>query len=147
MEDALNPENLELFAGLAVDAVKSGNGWLILSVALVAVVWAARKFLGDKVPFLKTQAGGALLTLVASFAGALATVLTSGSPMSWVIALGAFKVAFTAAGGWTLVKHLLTLLQGKDPATIKAGAEAAGAKAVESAVNDGTVQSVEDVLK
>ena len=36
-----------------------------------------------------------------------------------LLAVAAFKVAFTAAGGFTLVKHLLTLFKGKDPEQIK----------------------------
>ncbi len=141
--ETLDPENLEVFAKLAWQAVQTGNAWLILSFALVLVVWGVRKFLGPKVPFLQTQAGGAILTLVGSFAGAAGSALMAGQAMSPVLALAAFKVAFAASGGWTLVKHLLTLIKSADAAKIKAEAEAAGKEAAAKVVP----QSLRDALK
>lgn len=139
----LDPENIEAFAKLAWQAVQSGNAWLILSFALVLAVYLVRKFLGTKVPFLQTQAGGAILTLVGSFAGAAGSALMAGQTMSPVLALAAFKVAFAASGGWTLVKHLLTLIKSADAAKIKAEAEAAGKEAAAKVVP----QSLRDALK
>ncbi len=133
--DQLNPEN--------VQASLAHNAWLFASLALVGVVFLARKFLTAKVPFLGTQAGGAILTIATSFAGAAGTALLTGQPMSWLLALAAAKVAFTAAGGWTLVSHLFTLLQTGDPVTIKADAAAAGAKAADAS----TPKTLEDIAK
>ena len=147
MEDALNPENLEAFAKLAFEAAKTGNAWMVISLALIAAVFLVRKFLGPKVPFLQTQAGGAILNLVLAFAGAVASALMAGQSMNPVLALAAFKVAFTAAGGFTLVKHLLTLFKGKNPEQIKAEAAAEGVKAGEAAVAKGEILSVKDVLE
>jgi hypothetical protein len=123
MEDVLNPENLEAFAKLAFEAAKTGNAWMLVSLGLILAVYLVRKFLGPKVPFLQTQAGGAILNLVMAFAGAIASALIAGQSMNPLLAVAAFKVAFTAAGGFTLVKHLLTLFKGKNPEQIKAAGE------------------------
>lgn len=139
----VSPDNIEQFVNLVFDAIKGGNWWLLVALGLVLVVWLVRKLLGPKVPWLQTQAGGAILNLVISFGGALATVLVTGQPMGWLVALGALKVAFTAAGGWTLVKHLLTLLGGADAAAIKADAEKAG----EAAAAKAPVLSITDAVK
>lgn len=144
--EALDPENLEAFAKLALDAARSGNAWMLISLALILAVYLVRKFLGPKVPFLRTQGGGAILNLVMAFAGALASTLLAGQTMSPLLALAAFKVAFTAAGGWTLVKHLLSLVR-VDPEAIKAAAEAEGVKAKDAAVAAGKVLSIEEALK
>lgn len=141
--EALNPENLEVFAKLLFEAAKSGNAWLLISLALIGGVYLVRRFLGGKVPFLKSQAGGALLNLVMAFAGAIASALLAGQSMSPVVALAAFKIAFAAAGGWTIVKHLLTLLKGKDPEAIKAESEAAGKDAVAGA----KVMSIKEAIE
>ena len=146
-EQLVTPENLQAFAELALAAAKSGNVAMLLSLALVLVVWAIRKFLGPKIPFLNTQLGGALVTLVGAFGAALATTLAGGGVFSWAIALGALKVAFTAAGGWTLIKHLTTAFKPVDPVAIKNAAEAEGAKAVEVAIADGKVVSIEEAIR
>lgn len=141
--DTLTPDNLEVFAQLAWKAVQTGNAWLIFSFALVLVVYLVRKFLGPRVPFLQTQAGGAILTLVGSFAGATGSALMAGQAMNPALALAAFKVAFTASGGWTLVKHLMTLIKTADAEKIKAEAEAAGKEAAAKTVP----QSLRDAFK
>lgn len=147
MEDALNPENLEAFAKLAFESAKTGNAWMLVSLSLIGSVALVRKFLGPKIPFLQTQAGGAILNLVMAMGGATATALMSGQPMSPELALTAFKVAFSAAGGFTLVKHLLTLFKGRDPVQIKADAAAEGVKAGEAANANGEILSVRDVIE
>lgn len=137
----VTPENIETFAKLAVDAAQQGNSGMLLSLALVGVIWGVRKFLGPKVPFLQTQAGGALLTLGTAFGGGLASSLASGQKISGPIALGALKVAFTAAGGWTLIKHLLSAFQ-PDAKAIKLEAVKAG----EQAGKDAKILSITDIV-
>lgn len=127
--DALNPENFELFAKLLMEAAKSKNGFMLLALALILAVFLTRKFLASRVPFLGTKAGGALLVFVQAFAGAVATALTAGEPMSWPLALMALKVALTGAGGWTLLKDVFSLLKSKTADDAKAAATEAGAKA------------------
>lgn len=133
MDDVLNPENLSAFANLLVQAAKDRNAFLVLALALIAAVYLVRRFIAKKVPFFGTQAGGAVLTMMSSFAGALASSLLAGQAFSPMLALAALKIGFSAAGGWTLVKHFLTFWKGSDPAQIKQAAEEAGAAAAAAA--------------
>lgn len=109
--------SVEQFAQLVLDAAQSKNWWLLLALALSGAVFLLRKY-GDKIPFYSkwlapffaTPTGGAVLTLVSAFVGALATALLGGATMTGALALSALKIALTAAGGWTLLKHLWPLL-------------------------------------
>ncbi|QSQ17171.1 hypothetical protein [Myxococcus landrumensis] len=102
-----NPEQLEEFARLVLDAVTSRNYALLAALVVVLLVYLLRKFGGAFVPFLRTDRGGALLVLGVSLAGAVANALAAGAPFSLALVLTAAKVALTAAGGFTLVKRLL----------------------------------------
>lgn len=152
----LDLATLEGLASLAQKLAETGNTWLLLPLALAALVFVVRFFLAAKVPFFGTKAGGALLTLVLSLAGGLASSLLGGHGMSWQVLFDAAKIAFTAAGGWTLLKHLLgpalEALKAKlgkpvDAEALKAEAEAAAEKAVKEASESGKVVSIEDAVK
>lgn len=132
---------LEALAKLLMQAAQDKNGFMLLAIALVGAVYLTRKFLAKKIPFLQSQAGGSILVFVNAFAGMLITSLASGQPMSGAMALTALKIAFTAAGGWTLVKHLLSSLRKEDVEEIKAEAVQAG----EKAASDAPVKSLEDI--
>lgn len=146
MDDLTNPETLQALLALAVEGAKTGNAWLLIALAVVALVFVARKFLGPKIPFFATKAGGALLTLLSSFGGAVTAALASGQKMTPILALGAFKIAFAAAGGWTIVKHLFTLFQGTDPAQIKTDAMLKGVEAGTEAIANGNIQDVKTLV-
>jgi hypothetical protein len=135
------------------DAVMHGQYWIAASLALVMLTALARKYGTGKLPFLATGAGAAILVLVGSFGGALATALLAGSAISLGLAFTALKVAFAAAGGFSLAKSLvaplLRKIQAKAPIWAQpifgilfwaferpealATAEAAGAAAVKAA--------------
>ncbi len=87
-------------------AVTSGNWYLVASLALVACVFAARKLLAPKVPFLASDAGGVLLAFAGALGGALASAFAAGEAPSWALALVAAKVAFVAMGGYAALKKL-----------------------------------------
>lgn len=149
----LDLATLEGLANLAQKTAETGNTWLLLPLGLAAIVFAVRFFLAAKVPFFATKAGGALLTLALALAGGLASSLLSGKGMSLHVLIDAGKIAFTAAGGWTLLKHLLgpaldslkaKLGQPVDAEAVKKNAEAAGEQA---AGEPGKVVSIEDVIK
>ena len=74
-------------------------------LALVAIVALVRRFV--KAPWVDTDWGAAGLTLVGSFAATLGAHLAGGVSVSWSAVWGALSVAFGAAGGYTMVKHLL----------------------------------------
>lgn len=152
----LDLATLEGLADLAQKTAETGNTWLLLPLGLAAIVFAVRFFLSAKVPFFATKAGGALLTLALALAGGLASSLLSGKGMSTHVLIDAAKIAFTAAGGWTLLKHLLTpglealkakLGQPVDAEALKKGAEAAAEKVAQEAQESGKVISIEDAVK
>lgn len=104
-EDVSLESVLEL-ARPVFDAVMAGQYPLAAALALVLLVAVARKWLAPRVPFFGSDAGGALLALAGSFGGAVATALLAGATLSWSVAWTALGVAFTAAGGYSLVKRL-----------------------------------------
>jgi hypothetical protein len=111
METVVTPENLEAFFKLVLTAASAGKWAQLVALALVGLVWLLRKLIVPKVPFFATGEGGALLTVLTSFVGALATaVLAPGVTFSWTLVSGAFYAALMAAGGWSLAKHLLPLV-------------------------------------
>lgn len=130
--DILTPDNLSAFAGIAVDAAKQGNSAMLISLAVVVAVWLVRKYLGPKIPFLQTKRGGAILGLLTSLSGGVASTLASGKGWSWDILVSAAKIAFTAAGGWMTMKHLI--FDDVDPGAIKTDAKQAGADATANVV-------------
>ncbi len=110
METVATPDQLDLFFKLVLGAATAGKWAQLAALALVAVVWALRKFIAPKMPFFGTGEGGAVLTVLTSFAGAFATTLLAGAAFSWPLVWSSLQVAFLAAGGWSLAKHLLPLL-------------------------------------
>ena len=88
------------------DAVLGGEYALASALALVFAVVLARRY-GAKVwPFLGTGPGAAILVLLGSFGGALATALT-GAGLSWGLVQAALLVAVSAAGGYSLARTLV----------------------------------------
>lgn len=108
--EAVTPETLDQFLQLVLGAVSAGKWSSVAALALVAAVWAVRKFIAPKAPFFATGEGGAVLTIASSFVGAFATAVLAGTPFTWVLVWSSLQVALLAAGGWSLLKHLLPLL-------------------------------------
>lgn len=102
------------------DAVMSGNYLAASALALVLLVAVARRYGSDRVLFLGTDAGGALLVLVGAFGGAVASASLGGAPWSVDLMWTAAKVAAGAAGGYSLIKRLVMPLVNKAPAWLRA---------------------------
>lgn len=92
-----------------LDAVKGGQYAFAAALGLVFLVAAIRKYHGTRWPFLNTDAGGALLTLVASFGGAMATGMaaTGAKALTFGLAWASVGIAVMAAGGYSLIKKML----------------------------------------
>lgn len=113
------------------DAVMHGQYWLAASLALVFVVALLGKY-ADKIPawlggktiakLAGSDPGRAVLVLLGSFGGAVATGLTAAgsSAMTWALAWTALKVAVGAAGVYSLAKKLLAPLVAKAPPWVQA---------------------------
>lgn len=89
------------------DAFTSGQYLYAGMMALVLAIALTKKYLGPKVPFLHTDVGGSLMTLVGAFAGALATSLAGGVTVTFAMVKTASLIAVGAAGGYSLIKRLL----------------------------------------
>jgi len=79
-------------------------------LALVAAVALTKRYAPEKwgiAKFVHSDPGGALLTLVASFGGAMATAISAGSLPGWAMAKTAMLIAVGAAGGYSIIKKLL----------------------------------------
>lgn len=77
----------------------------LLVVFLAAVV---KRYLGDKIAFLHTNAGGSLLALVMATATAVsAGLVTPGASITLGLLKTALLVGVTAAGGYAVLKNLL----------------------------------------
>lgn len=134
------PMTLEALAPLVLQAVQSGNWSLLAALALVALVWLARKYGGKYLPVLTTSRGGAALALLGGIGGAVATALAAGAPVSAALLVKGVTVGLTAAGGWTVIK---TLAFGDAAKEAIQTAEAAGqVAAVEAASGAPTVESI-----
>lgn len=104
MPPEMTPESL---APLVLQAIQSGNWSLLASLALIALVWLARRYGGRFLPVLTTARGGAALALAGGIGGAVATALAAGAPVSVALLLKGLSVGLTAAGGWTVVRKLI----------------------------------------
>lgn len=107
---APSPDDTYALLKAVVDAFTHGQKLYAGMLGLVAVVALVKKLapkwkqLDDLV---HTDIGGSALTLVGSFALAMATTLGTGGSPSWAMAKSALYIAIGAAGGYTLVKRLL----------------------------------------
>ncbi len=92
-----------------MDAIRGGQYAFAAALGLVFLVAAIRKYHGARWPFLNTDAGGALLTLIASFGGAMATGMaaTGAKALTFGLAWASVGIAVMAAGGYSLIKKLL----------------------------------------
>lgn len=125
---ALGPEQL---AKLIFGAVQTGNWKLVAALAVVALVWLARRVGGNYIPLLKTDRGGALLVLLLGVAGALATAFTAGATLTAQVLFHGITTGIMAAGGFNLMKKLLWPTV-PAPTVLIAPAAAAGAEAAKN---------------
>jgi len=103
------------------EAFSGGHYAYAAALLTIAIVTLVKRWLADKIPFLHTDAGGALLAVCAAMASAVATALAApGAAVSWSLMKSSFLVGVGAAGGFTvlndvIVKPLLKPLRAKLP--------------------------------
>ncbi len=129
----------DAFAKMLFQAAQDKNGFLLLAMALLAAVFAAKRFGVRKFPYLGTHAGSAILTVVGSAVGAIATALAAGQPMGMPLLFAALKVA-----GPTVAALLFAAFHEPTAGDIKAEAKVAGAAAAE-AVPPAALKSISSV--
>jgi hypothetical protein len=115
---ATSPSKLatvEEFARAIFDSITSGNGALTASVAVMLILVSLRGLGGKRLPFLKTDVGGASLILGLSSVGAIGNALAAGAAFNGALVLETLTVTL-AAGGLELVRKILAGMFGPRPA-------------------------------
>lgn len=90
-----------------LNAAKGGQWRLLAGLLLSLLVWAARRWGASTIPWLKTDRGGATLVLALALLGGVAATLAGDQPFAWGLLLNSLSMAFTAAGGFAIVKKIL----------------------------------------
>lgn len=93
-------------ASLAITAIRTGNWWALAALLLSVAVSLARKFLGQKIPFLASDRGGFLTVVLLALLGGLATSLLGGRAIGLDLLMDCLKVALVAAGGFVGFKKV-----------------------------------------
>jgi hypothetical protein len=102
------PDDMAAFAGAVLAAVQAKNWAMLVALGLVLLVWAARKFGGKFWPFLTTDRGGALLSLVGGLALSIAAAAAApGASGIGSVLLSGLLMAATASGTYALLRKLL----------------------------------------
>ena len=100
----VNPGDLQGFASLLLEAVKSSNWRYVAALLVVGVVFWGGKALSRKAPFFGSPKGKAILNVAAALFGGLATTFAAGHVPGMQEVIAALGVSLTAAGGWSLFK-------------------------------------------
>ncbi|MET0405641.1 MAG: hypothetical protein ABW123_24695 [Cystobacter sp.] len=91
---------------LVVQAVSSRN-WGLLACALVlGAVYAVRRFLSARVPWLSSDVAGVVLSMATAVSLSLVAALQSGTPVTLSLVLGALLTAAGASGLFSWGKKL-----------------------------------------
>lgn len=87
----------------------AAHQWSLMGALLVVLLTAVvKRYAGDKIAFLHTNAGGSLLTLIMASATAVsAGIVTPGASITFGLLKTALVVGVTAAGGFAVLKNLL----------------------------------------
>jgi hypothetical protein len=100
----LNPEDIQSFAGVVLEAVKSGNWRYVAALLVVATVFWGGRALQKKAPFFGTSKGKAVLTILSALSYGAATAFAAGHVPGLGEVIAALGVALSAAGGFSLFK-------------------------------------------
>jgi hypothetical protein len=102
-----DPSDLGAFLKQVVSAAAAGQWKILAGLAIVALVWAIRRY-GAKVwPFLATDSGGAWVVFVTGVLGAVGASLYAGQGFSWATLAVGVGLAWTAGGAWSGVRKML----------------------------------------
>jgi len=93
-------------AWLLVTAAKDGN-WRIAAAAVLSLLMLGLSYTPVRSKLFKGDRGGAILVLLLAVAGGVVTALVASVPISGALLLGSIGVAFTAAGGYQIIKRII----------------------------------------
>lgn len=90
------------------DAFAGHQPALGAALGLIALTALTKRYFGNRVPWLHTDAGGSLLALSLAASTAAATGLAvPGATVTFALIKSALLVGVGAAGGYTMIKHLI----------------------------------------
>lgn len=120
--NAVDPSDGSLDVAKSVYNALTGGHYAYAGALLVILVVAlVKRYLGPKITWLHSDAGGATLALAGATATATAAGLAGGGPMTFALVKTSLLVGVGAAGGYAMIKSLiieplLKPLQSKLPA-------------------------------
>lgn len=106
--DAVDPQDGTLDIAKAIYSAFAGGHYMYCAaLGMILAVALVKRYLGPKINWLHSDAGGSTLALLGSFATAMASGLASGGPLTWDLVKSAGMVGIGAAGGYAMLKNLL----------------------------------------
>jgi hypothetical protein len=90
-----------------LEAVGTGNWRLLAALAVIVVAFVARKAIGLRFAWVRTDGGGFLLNWIASFGVVVAPVIYAGKAWSLSLAVSLVSLSLTASGGYVALKKAI----------------------------------------
>jgi hypothetical protein len=102
------PYDIVAFGALVLDAFGAKNYGLLAALALILLVWLARRFGSGFWPFLSTDRGGALTSLIGGLGLAIAAAATAPEAAGLgAVLLSGLLMTVTASGTYSLLRKIL----------------------------------------
>ena len=89
-----------------INYIKEGNWRIVAGFVLMGIMFGLNKW-RERVPFFKGDRGGAILVLVLALVSSVSAALFSNAGLDLELIVGAVSVAFSASGGYTIIKRII----------------------------------------
>lgn len=101
-------EDPAAFVQRALEAVEGGRWIPVAGLAVILIVWFVRRYVGNWVPWFRTDRGGTILALGTSFLSGVAhSAVARGGWPGWDAVIAAVGVATSAIGGYQGLKRII----------------------------------------
>lgn len=108
-DDSLN--QILGFAKSVMSDVQKKDWRMLAATVVMALAWALRKY-GSSVPklgpWMNTDRGGAVLALILGLCAGVGNALGGAGSLGWSTLVNSLLVSVTAAGGFTLMKKIIS---------------------------------------
>ncbi len=124
----LDPNDPGAIAKMLFDAVMNKQWGIVVSLAIMVVVWALRKFIPEKSTvgvWLRGKIGGVVTTFTLSLGTAFLALFAEGGKVSPELIIKGISVALGASGGWSMFKNIMEAIDEKKAQAAGAAAAAA----------------------